>query len=71
MRSPKLRLAVSGTKRFFTGEAAAEKYLNKMARKKILDQDKKWIPKAISESRQNDIRNARKMRSAASKAELE
>lgn len=75
MRSPKLRLAVSGTKRFFTGEAAAEKKLNKLAKQKILQQKSSWRPTQAKRDvnladKQEAIRNARNARSAASKAEL-
>lgn len=63
-------------KRFFNGEAAAEKYLSKLAKEKILQQKSSWRPtqkmrQLNLETKKQDIRNARAMRSAASKAELE
>ena len=62
-------------KRFFNGEAAAEKYLSKLAKEKILQQKSNWRPtqkmrQLNLETKKQDIRNARAMRSAASKAEL-
>lgn len=78
MRSPKLKLAVNGTKRFFTGEAAAEKKLSKLAKQKILQQKSSWRPTQAKRDANlvgkqkaiRNARNARNARSAASKAEL-
>ena len=71
----KAKLASNVLKRFFTGEAAAEKKLNKLAKEKILQQTSSWRPtqkmrEANLEGKKQSIRDAKAMRSAASKAEL-
>lgn len=71
----KTELAFNWLKRIFTGEAAAEKKLNKLAKQKILQQKSSWRPTqkmrdANLEGKKQAIRDARAMRSAASKAEL-
>ena len=68
-------LALNRLKRFFTGEAAAEKQLNKLAKQRILQQKSSWRPTqkmkdANLEGKKQAIRDAKAMRSAASKAEL-
>ena len=70
-----IKLAVNTLKRFLNGEAAAEKKLNKLAKQKILQQKSSWRPTqkmrdANLEGKKQAIRDARAMRSAASKAEL-
>lgn len=72
----KAKSASHELKRIFMGESAAEKYLNKMAGKKILEQKSSWRPiqkmrNANLERKKQAIRDYRAMRSAASKAELE
>ena len=72
----KAKLASNGLKRFLTGEAAAEKKLNKLAKQRILQQKSSWRPTqkmrdANLEGKKQAIRDAKAMRSAASKAELE
>lgn len=42
--APNLKLATNNVGRFFSGEAAAEKYLNKLAKQKILSQKSSWRP---------------------------
>lgn len=69
-------LALNRLKRFFTGEAAAEKELNKLAKQRILQQESSWRPTqkmrdANLEGKKQAIRDAKAMRSAASQAELE
>lgn len=71
----KAKLASNELRRIFTGEAAAEKKLNKLAKQKILQQTGSWRPtqkmREINlESKKQSIRDAKAMRSAASKAEL-
>lgn len=71
----KAKLASNGLRRIFTGEAAAEKKLNKLAKQKILQQTGSWRPtqkmrEANLEGKKQAIRDAKAMRSAASKAEL-
>ena len=71
----KAKLALNELKRFFTGEAAAEKQLNKLAKQKILQQKSRWKPtqkqrEANLEKKKQAIRDAKAMRSAASQAEL-
>lgn len=71
----KAKLASNRLGRIFTGEAAAEKKLNKLAKQKILQQKSSWRPTqkmrdANLEGKKQAIRDARAMRSAASKAEL-
>lgn len=71
----KAKLASNRLGRIFTGEAAAEKKLNKLAKQKILQQTSSWRPtqkmREINlEGKKQSIRDARAMRSAASKAEL-
>lgn len=71
----KTKLALNGLERFFTGEAAAEKQLNKLAKQRILQQKGSWRPtqkmrEANLEGKKQSIRDAKAMRSAASKAEL-
>lgn len=71
----KAKLASNRLGRIFTGEAAAEKKLNKLAKQKILQQTGSWRPtqkmREINlERKKQSIRDARAMRSAASKAEL-
>lgn len=71
----KAKLASNELRRIFTGEAAAEKKLNKLAKQKILQQKSSWRPTqkmrdANLEGKKQAIRDARAMRSAASKAEL-
>lgn len=71
----KTELAFNWLKRVFTGEAAAEKQLNKLAKQKIFKQTNSWRPTqkmrdANLEGKKQAIRDARAMRSAASKAEL-
>lgn len=71
----KARLASNGLRRIFTGEAAAEKQLNKLAKQRILQQKSSWRPTqkmrdANLEGKKQAIRDAKAMRSAASKAEL-
>lgn len=68
-------LALNRLKRFFTGEAAAEKQLNKLAKQRILQQKSSWRPTqkmrdANLEGKKQAIRDAKAMRSAASQAEL-
>ena len=70
-----IKLAVNTLKRFLNGEAAAEKKLNKLAKQKILQQKSSWRPTqkmrdANLEGKKQAIRDARAMRSAASKADL-
>lgn len=70
-----IKLAVNTLKRFLNGEAAAEKKLNKLAKQKILQQKSSWRPTQKMrdvnlEGNKQAIRDARAMRSAASKAEL-
>lgn len=70
-----IKLVVNTLKRFLNGEAAAEKKLNKLAKQKILQQKSSWRPTqkmrdANLEGKKQAIRDARAMRSAASKAEL-
>ena len=70
-----IKLAVNTLKRFLNGEAAAEKKLNKLAKQKILQQKSSWRPTQKMrdvnlEGKKQAIRDARAMRSAASKAEL-
>lgn len=72
----KAKLASNGLRRIFTGEAAAEKQLNKLAKQRILQQKSGWRPTqkmrdANLEGKKQAIRDAKAMRSAASKAELE
>lgn len=72
----KIKLAQNRLQWIFTGEAAAEKQLNKLAKQKILQQTGSWRPtqkmrEANLEGKKQSIRDARAMRSAASKAELE
>ena len=72
----KIKLASNGLRRIFTGEAAAEKQLNKLAKQRILQQKGSWRPTqkmrdANLEGKKQAIRDAKAMRSAASKAELE
>lgn len=72
----KAKLASNRLQRIFAGEAAAEKKLNKLAKQKILQQTSSWRPtqkmrEANLEGKKQSIRDARAMRSAASKAELE
>ena len=72
----KAKLASNGLRRIFTGEAAAEKQLNKLAKQRILQQKSSWRPTqkmrdANLEGKKQAIRDAKAMRSAASKAELE
>ena len=71
----KAKLASNRLGRIFTGEAAAEKKLNKLAKQKILQQTGSWRPTqkmrdANLEGKKQAIRDAKAMRSAASKAEL-
>lgn len=71
----KAKLASNQLKRVFTGEAAAEKQLNRLAKQRILQQKSSWRPtqkmrEANLEGKKQSIRDARAMRSAASKAEL-
>lgn len=71
----KAKLVSNRLRRTFTGEAAAEKKLNKLAKQKILQQTSSWRPtqkmrEANLEGKKQSIRDARAMRSAASKAEL-
>lgn len=71
----KAKLASNRLGRIFTGEAAAEKKLNKLAKQKILQQTGSWRPtqkmREINlEGKKQSIRDAKAMRSAASKAEL-
>ena len=71
----KAKLASNRLGRIFTGEAAAEKKLNKLAKQKILQQTGSWRPtqkmREINlEGKKQSIRDARAMRSAASKAQL-
>lgn len=71
----KAKLASNELRRIFTGEAAAEKKLNKLAKQKILQQKSSWRPTqkmrdANLEGKKQAIRDARAMRSAASKAAL-
>ena len=71
----KAKLASNELRRIFTGEAAAEKKLNKLAKQRILQQKSSWRPTqkmrdANLEGKKQAIRDARAMRSAASKAEL-
>ena len=70
-----IKLAVNTLKRFLNGEAAAEKKLNKLAKQRILQQKSSWRPTqkmrdANLEGKKQAIRDAKAMRSAASKAEL-
>lgn len=72
----KAKLASNGLRRIFTGEAAAEKQLNKLAKQRILQQKSSWRPTQKMrdvnlEGKKQAIRDAKAMRSAASKAELE
>ncbi len=72
----KIKLAPNKLRKIFTGEAAAEKRLNKLAKQRILQQKSSWRPTqkmrdANLEGKKQAIRNAKAMRSAASKAELE
>ena len=72
----KAKLASNGLRRIFTGEAAAEKQLNKLAKQRILQQKSSWRPTqkmrdANLEGKKQAIRDAKAMRSAASKAGLE
>ena len=72
----KIKLASNGLRRIFTGEAAVEKQLNKLAKQRILQQKGSWRPTqkmrdANLEGKKQAIRDAKAMRSAASKAELE
>lgn len=69
------KLASNKLRRIFTGEAAAEKQLNKLAKQRILQQKGSWRPTqkmrdANLEGKKQAIRDAKAMRSAASKAEL-
>ena len=71
----KAKLASNRLQRIFTGEAAAEKKLNKLAKQKILQQTGSWRPtqkmrEANLEGKKQSIRDAKAMRSAASQAEL-
>ena len=71
----KAKLASNRLGRIFTGEAAAEKKLNKLAKQKILQQTGSWRPtqkmREINlEGKKQSIRDAKAMRSAASKAQL-
>lgn len=71
----KAKLASNWLKRVFTGEAAAEKQLNRLAKQRILQQKSSWRPtqkmrEANLEGKKQSIRDAKAMRSAASKAEL-
>ena len=71
----RINLGANRLKRIFTGEAAAEKYLNKLAKQKILQQKSSWRPtqemrNANLERKKQAIRDAKAIRSAASKAEL-
>lgn len=71
----KAKLASNRLGRIFTGEAAAEKELNKLAKQKILQQTGSWRPtqkmrEANLEGKKQSIRDAKAMRSAASQAEL-
>ena len=71
----KAKLALNRLERIFTGEATAEKQLNKLAKQKIFKQTNSWRPTqkmrdANLEGKKQAIRDARAMRSAASKAEL-
>lgn len=71
----KAKLAQNRLRRIFTGEAAAEKKLNKLAKQKILQQTGSWRPtqkmREINlEGKKQSIREAKAMRSAASKAQL-
>lgn len=71
----KAKLASNQLKRVFTGEAVAEKQLNRLAKQRILQQKSSWRPtqkmrEANLEGKKQSIRDARAMRSAASKAEL-
>ena len=71
----KAKLASNELRRIFTGEAAAEKKFNKLAKQRILQQKSSWRPTqkmrdANLEGKKQAIRDARAMRSAASKAEL-
>lgn len=71
----KAKLASNELRRIFTGEAAAEKKLNKLAKQRILQQKSSWRPTqkmrdANLEGKKQAIRDARAMRSAASKAGL-
>lgn len=73
---PKAKLIFNGLERFFTGEAAAEKQLNKLAKQRIFQQTGSWRPtqkmlEANLEGKKQAIRDAKAMRSATSKAELE
>lgn len=70
-----IKLVVNNLKRFLSGEAAAEKHLNKLAKQRILQQKSSWRPTqkmrdANLERKKQAIRDAKAMRSAASKAEL-
>ena len=70
-----IKLAVNTLKRFLNGEAAAEKKLNKLAKQRILQQKSSWRPTqkmrdANLEGKKQAIRDAKTMRSAASKAQL-
>lgn len=70
-----VKLAINSLKRFFSGEATAEKNLNKLAKQKILQQKSSWRPTQKMrdtnlEGKKQAIRDAKAMRSAASKAEL-
>ena len=70
-----IKLAVNTLKRFLNGEAAAEKKLNKLAKQRILQQKSSWRPTqkmrdANLEGKKQAIRDAKAMRSAASKAQL-
>ena len=69
------KLNLNEAKRFFSGEAAAEKKLNKLAKQKILQQKSSWRPTQKMrdtnlEGKKQAIRDAKAMRSAASQAEL-
>lgn len=72
---PKVELMANNAKRFITGETAAERHLSKLAQQKILQQRESWRPtqrmrELNLEGKKQSIRDARAMRSAASKAEL-
>lgn len=72
---PKTKIVFNSLKRFFTGEAAAEKQLNKLAKQRILQQKSDWrltqkMRDKNLEVKKQAIRDAKAMRSAASKAEL-
>lgn len=69
------KLNLNEAKRFLSGEAAAEKKLNKLAKQKILQQKSSWRPTqkmrdANLEGKKQAIRDAKAMKSAASQAEL-